>query len=233
MTATVDACICNIRRASKPILQHEFKLGGSPVLYREIPWPICSSCGQEMDFLAQVPLQQPLHISDRYSMAYVFMCPGQFDERGWLTCETWDPFSGANKVIIQESIHDTVLLSRQSEYPDYSATLEHVLEPLIDTSDNELSNELVASVHEATKLGGVPAWLQGNKTPLCPTCHGPTKLVAQFNAALDGNLPADPAEWVSDAFKFFHFGGDDGIGYLFICQDECSPDSGAFLWQCT
>jgi hypothetical protein len=186
-----------------------------------------------MDFLAQVPLQQPLHLSSRYSMAYIFMCPGRFDEKGWLTCKTWDPFSGANKVIIQELSGHTELISRPSEFPDYSVTLEHVIKPLIDTSDYALPDELIEEVHGSTKLGGVPMWLQDNETPQCPTCHGPMMFAAQFDAALDGSLPADPAKWDAEAYKFLHFGGDDGIGYLFLCRDECGPDIGFFLWQCT
>jgi hypothetical protein len=186
-----------------------------------------------MDFLAQVPLQEPLHVSSHYSMAYVFMCPGKFDDRGWLTCRTWDSSSGASKVIVQEFSGQAVHTSRRSDYPDYSVTIEHVVEPRVDTSDLALTDELAELVHRTTKLGGVPAWLQRNETPSCPTCHGPTRFVAQFDVALDGILPADPRKWDSDAYKFFHFGGDDGIGYLFLCEKECGPDIGAFLWQCT
>ena len=42
-------------------------------------------------------------------------------------------------------------------------------------------------------------------------------LSAQFDAALDGSLPADPALWDAEAYKLFHFGGNDGVGYLFLC----------------
>lgn len=233
MRKEIDAYICMVHRSHEPMLLAEFKLGGSPVFYREASWPTCTNCGQYMDFLVQVPLQHPLQFSKQYAMAYVFLCPGQFDENGLLTCETWDPYSGANKVIIQEQSGQTIPAQRISEYLDYRVSLEHVQEPLIDTSDHSLAVELLHSVHETTKIGGVPAWIQANEAPRCSTCRGLTKFVAQFGAALDGSLPADPAKWDPDEYKFFHFGGDDGLGYLFICEAECDPDSGLFLWQCT
>jgi hypothetical protein len=229
----IYAFICKLSRSSQPILNAEFKLGGSPVFYQPVSWPVCSNCGKEMDFLAQVPLQNPISFSSSYAMAYIFMCPGKFDERGWLDCETWEPFSGANKVIIQEYSDDMIAVSRTSEYPDYSIELIRASEPNIDTTDYSFSEELLTSVYEATKLGGVPTWLQDNETPICPNCHKPMTFVAQFVAELDGMLPGDPRKRKEKDYKFFHFGGDDGIGYLFICQDECSDKCSVFLWQCT
>lgn len=88
-------------------------------------------------------------------------------------------------------------------------------------------------IQEATKLGGVPAWLQASETPVCPDCNSQMRFVAQFNAELDGPLPAAPGACDDEKYKFFHFGGDDGIGYLFLCENECAPNGAAFLWQCT
>lgn len=58
------------------------------------------------------------------------------------------------------------------------------------------------------------------------------KFVAQIDAALDGPLPADPEQWDDEKFRFFRF-GDTGIGYLFICENECGTAGAAFLRQCT
>jgi uncharacterized protein YwqG len=232
MVEKLDAYIVQHQRAPGPILAHEFKLGGNPVLYNEEPWPLCNNCGQEMGFLAQVPLQSPILFSNFCSMAYIFMCPGKFDDRGWLTCATYDPHSGANKVIVQEYSDKALICEHPSDFPDYSLTLSYAPEPHIDTSDYSLSDALLHAVYGSTKLGGVPAWLQSNETPVCPSCGEPAIFIAQFDSELDGSLPADPAEWDSDTYKFFQF-GSAGIGYLFICQNKCNPGTGFFLWQCT
>jgi hypothetical protein len=233
MTIFVDAYVCKISRAQEPIRLPVLKLGGSPVFLSETQWPICSHCGMELDFLAQVPLQEPLSVSARYHMAYVFMCRGKFDERGWLVCKTWQPYSGANAVILQTNSNEIVVPDTISEYPDYSVTLEHFREPLVDTALYPHDEQLAEMIQEATKLGGVPVWLQDNETPICPDCDSRMRFVAQFSAELDGSLPADPQARDDERYKFFHFGGDDGIGYLFLCENECTPNGAAFLWQST
>ncbi len=63
-----------------------------------------------------------------------------------------------------------------------------------------------------------------------PKLQPTNAICSAISAELDGRLPADPKEWDNEKYKFFHFGGDDGIGYLFICENECQA---AFLWQCT
>jgi len=166
-------------------------------------------------------------------MAHVFMCPGKFDKKGWLQCKTWNPHAGANAVIVQGNSNRVIVSDHVAEYPDYSVTLECVREALIDTTDYEIEEGLRQTVFESTKIGGVPFWLQANETPACPACGGSMKFVAQFAAELDGPLPADPREWDDEKYKFFHFGGDDGIGYLFLCENECGPNGAVFLWQYT
>lgn len=94
--------ICKIYRAKEPIKNTVLKLGGSPVFSEKTNWPICKQCGQNMDFLAQIPLNDPVSFSQNYQMAYIFMCPGSFDQKEWLQCETWNPISGTNKVILQK-----------------------------------------------------------------------------------------------------------------------------------
>lgn len=230
MPKTIDTYICHLTRAQQSIQSHIVKFGGNPVLMCPIEWPTCRHCGKRMTFLAQIPLLQPIRISSKYAMAYIFMCPGNFDKNGWLECETWLPFSGANEVILQEYSPSAILIDSVCEYPDYVVDFEHVLESPVDTSDCSVDEQDRLTVSEFSKIGGVPFWLQANETPACQKCKRPMKFVAQFAAELDGNLPADPRKWDDEKYKFFHFGGDDGIGYLFICKNECGA---AFLWQCT
>jgi len=230
MTQSIETYICRLFRILQPVQEHIIKFGGAPVLMQPINWPICQHCQQKMTFLAQIPLQQPIRFSRKYEMAYVFMCPGKFDNRGWLECETWLPFSGANTVILQEHSDKCILLEIGSKYPDYSVNLEQKLEPLIDTTDYSIDESISSMVTELTKIGGVPLWVQTNETPLCPQCNRPMQFVAQFAAELDGRLPAGPAKWDDEKYKFFDFGGGDGTGYLFICENECQA---AFSWQCS
>jgi hypothetical protein len=168
-----------------------------------------------MDFLAQIPLQDPIGFSNHFSMAYIFMCPGKFDVRGWLLCQTWDYTSGANAVLLQKQERRCIFVDHQPAYPDFHLVLTQVEEPVIDTgSDLDLDEDVLDLVHLTTKIGGTPLWLQRSEIICCPKCGGKIKFIAQIDAALDGALPADPEEWDDEKFKFFHFGGDDGMGYF-------------------
>ncbi|MFN8471634.1 MAG: hypothetical protein U0822_05390 [Anaerolineae bacterium] len=231
MIEEVDGYLCELRRADEGILQPILKVGGVPVFLEESIWPVCTRCGQAMNFIAQIPLQRPLRFSHKYAIAYVFMCPGSYDDRGWLLCNTWASGEGANAVFLQEDRGRVIVADAKVAYPDCAVTLRPIKELLIDTSDYDLPDGLRERVSEATKIGGVPAWLQGNGTPKCPRCKGSTILVAQINAELDGALPADPSRW-GDAYQFLDF-GDVGLGYVFICANECGRDGAAFLWQST
>jgi hypothetical protein len=116
-----------------------------------------------------------------------------------------------------------------ARYPDYRVTLSAAPEPDIDVSDFDLDETLIMQVTEATKIGGMPGWVQNNETPRCARCGKLMRFVAQINAEPDGPLPADSS--LGPNFVFFDF-GDVGIGYVFVCPDECSTE-GAFLWQST
>lgn len=232
MALEIDAYLCTLSRSPSPIQNLALKIGGTPVFTHDQPWPVCKHCGVPMDFLAQIPLDSPLVFSSRYRMAYLFMCPGKFDSRGWLECMTWDPKSGANQVLLQGDTGSLVIPVRPPRYPDYAIIFHHALEPLIDVSDFDNDDALQERVSMCTKLGGVPFWLQTSETPACPICGGETKFVAQFDATLGGPLPAYTELWRDDLYQFFDF-GDVGLGYLFLCSAECCPQGAAFLWQST
>jgi hypothetical protein len=205
------------------------KLGGKPVFTARLETPHCRICGQRMDFIGQFRLDKPLQLSHRYQIAYVFMCPGRYDERGWLTCSTWEAFSGANKVVLQQDNGLILIPDTPARYPNYTLTLQHVFEPDLDASRLDLTDDQRDQISEATKLGGAPGWIQNDETPHCPHCCKGMRFVAQINAELDGPLPVDSTQWKQ--YHFLEF-GDVGLGYVFICPDDCSSD-GAFLWQTT
>jgi hypothetical protein len=224
---SVVAYLCKLSKASQPIRQPILKFGGQPVFLDETDWPTCKNCGNEMEFLAQISLQAPLRFSERYRMAYIFMCPGQFDGKRWLPCETWSAYGGANAVILQATSDRVIVPDHVPEYPDHIVDLEMVTEPQVDTTDYRLEESLLEAVSASTKIGGVPYWIQNDETPACPVCEGAMKFVAQLDEELV--LPTTPEEW--DGYKGFNF-GDAGIGYLFLCENECGPRGAAFLWQC-
>jgi len=227
-TTNVDCFIATVSRATSPITSPISKLGGKPVFAAQLEAPLCQSCGQQMDFLGQFRLDSPLQLSNRYQIAYVFMCPGQTDARGWLTCQTWEAFSGANALILQEDHGLALLPDIPARYPDYELTLQRAPEPDLDVSRFDLANDEKTQVSMATKLGGVPAWIQNNDTPCCPNCGETMRFVAQIDAGPDGYFPEQSTEW----HQYYMFGfGDAGKGYVFICPNDCSF-KGAFLWQC-
>ncbi len=220
---------CQLRRADHAITQPVFKVGGCPVLFEEADWPVCDDCETEMDFVAQIPLQAPLPLARQYAMAYIFMCPSPSG------CATWDAWSGCNRVLLQEKADSTTLGTRSEgsdfgAYPDYEASLLVAEEPVVDTADFDTPSSLRDQVSDATKIGGVPSWIQSNETPTCPACGGPVSFIAQLTADLEGSQSYDRS--LEDRRVSLEF-GDCGLGYIFICSDECCEEGAAFLWQCS
>ncbi|WP_241519035.1 hypothetical protein [Streptomyces sp. CB03238] len=65
------------------------------------------------------------------------------------------------------------------------------------------------------QIGGVPAWVQRDETPTCPSCDQPMPLIVQLEEGPDH----------STAMNF----GGCGSAYAFACE-PCAH--AAFLWQC-
>src|SRR5690606_38331362 len=98
MQEMTDLYLITPRREPHSITQARYKIGGMPVFLSQAAFPRCASCGDEMAFIAQIPLQSPLPLSDRYAMAYIFMCRAENPACSGETCE---PFAGVNAVILQ------------------------------------------------------------------------------------------------------------------------------------
>ena len=237
MAALIDTYRLHLARSERAITEPLSKFGGNPVFLESTAWPRCKMCSREMDFLAQIRIDDPIRFSNRYVMAYLFVCSGYIEKSETPQCKTWDAYEGANAIILQSSSETVFVGSRRDRsaaYPDYEITLERSDDPAVDVTKLDIDdNDLLQAVYDRFKIGGVPRWLQSNDTPTCPGCGGRMIFVAQLDAAPDGRLPADPREWNKDKYRFFHFGGDDGLGYLFLCEKECGPRGTAFLWQCT
>lgn len=221
---------CKLIKQSSGIDNLVSKLGGSPVLQENIEWPKCKACGRNMDFIGQISLNYPIKFSEEYTMAYIFMCPGEF-ENGLLKCENWDCRSGANIVILQSGGKALYSESAFDPFSDYLLEFEEKEEPWIDYTDYEIDEDIQELVVATTKIGGVTAWLQDDETPNCPKCGKSMKFVAQIESELEGPLSAFPEKWEEECKEFLNFGGW-GMGFVFICDEQCGNKNGAFLWQC-
>jgi hypothetical protein len=177
-----------------------------------------------MDFIAQLPLKEPVPLSNQFAMAYVFMCHDS-------ECCPFDPMSGASAVLLQHH-SDSPLVGTKYDgkdfgtYPDIALDFTAATEPAIDTADLRADRVLLGQVSSSTKIGGTPFWIQSNEWPDCPDCGGETKFIAQIAAELPGESDSD-----ANASTYLDF-GDLGTGYIFKCEDDCSDAGAVFFWQC-
>lgn len=222
MTDEVNAYVAQVAPAEEAIKKPVSKLGGAPVFFEKTENPLCAECQQPMALLAQLRLDDPVQLSQHYTMAYVFMCMCVGADGQFTNCETWDPTAGANRVLLQSAADTMHTGEEKAQLPDYAISWQQITEPNIDASDPvEVPDETWDLISQDTKLAGTPSWVQFEEIPACPECGGKTRYIAQL-AEL-----SDPI----DGRTVFNF-GDAGQGYVFICETECSPRGAAFLWQC-
>jgi uncharacterized protein YwqG len=71
-----------------------------------------------------------------------------------------------------------------------------------------------------SKVGGYPAWIQADETPLCPACSAPMAMLLQLSSdeSDDQDGDTDSPPWTSHGWMF----GDMGRVYLFHCR-VCAP----------
>ena len=246
---TVPCVRYHLQPAAQPIESKEFKIGGHPALIEPIDWPRCADCGAAMQFVAQIPLQKPLELASLFDMSYLFMCPGHYDKQGILTCRTWAVGAGANEVVLQRGSECGLKVGGDAVHSEFQGTPFRVDEPdddLAEELSDEIGDAIAEVIWEHSKVGGTPAWVQDVEHPMCPVCGGPMRYVAQIPGDLAlGDLNARPdLSGVSDALErgesvelrvpeqLHHYDlGFGGVGYMFICERECSSRSAGFLWQ--
>jgi HEAT repeats len=192
------------------------RFGGQPDWLTEPVWPLSPS-GHPMIFLGQLPL-----VGQDDSVAYIFF--------SYEVDETWDPLGPGNAIIVQPgdakpqvptlALHDGPQLYERVEEPHRYQPVDKmrpyhryiVLEPGADPERWEWP-ELPPNTYpddghrDWNKIGGTPAYLQGEDVPPGPGW----RFAFQFNAAWAGHEFGDVAEC-----------------YGFVNRDG----RGAFLWQC-
>ncbi len=180
-----------------------------------------------MMFLAQILLPETgiEAFAKRDQLLLVFQCqndPGM--------CDDWDAELGSNTVLVVPTKGlvpikpPTVTAADREENRDGPIALDS--EQSIrttdydDTSQDESDDDAYVNAlgEEGSgvigKLGGRPAWIQGDETPKC-SCRRKMIFVAQIE---------------NNAAEGINF-GDLGSGYVFACK-YCN-DKAKFTWQCS
>lgn len=202
------------------------RTGGIPLAPPGTEWPCCSSCAGPLQFLAQVVLDGVGGIAREETavgrgILALFACqndPGM--------CDDWDPASGGNRALLfppegLQPLSPPPLGEDVDEGVVTLSTVRSITQEPEKEADYDRARDAWAEVSGRPKvdvlgqLGGVPAWLQGDETPSCPSCDRRLPLIVQ--------LEEGPAHSTS-----MNFGGG-GSAYAFACE-PCTH--AVFLWQC-
>ncbi len=175
--------------------------GGVPQGVPQADWPACAECKAPMIHVATFhahPERLPL---TKHAALMAFVC-------GDAMCEFWDPDLGANKVLLRTArdlAKPTLKAPPQGAEKAKQRALAY--EEVFEV-DQELEPN-AESPQTCDKVGGYPAWLQGNEVPGCKKCKAPMRFVAQLNE------------------HDLNFTGG-GISYIFVCRKE---HEGALVMQ--
>lgn len=227
-----------LQRAAAPIEEPVTKFGGLPVWVEKPAWPVSAATGEQMLFIGQVVVDQPLFPVKTPRIAYLFIT--EVDETNVGQLATADPNGGENAVVIQD-----LYPSRQAAIIDGPRLMETYWEgtvrmkrPLelsatvcIEPVPAGLSDEAELSDEERYRLrmdrpyaieyynalgqrvGGVANWIQGDEMP-----EG-WRLLLQMH-----DYPWVDGESLQTSWNF-----GTGSCYVLISPD-CS--AGILLWQC-
>ena len=174
------------------------KFGGLPWGLPIERWPLCGECGLPLSHLFTLKHDNArLDLGKEGRILMAFMCnhdPGN--------CETWDTDSGANAVLILEETELQTGLTNAPE-PDGAQTETEAFitawrenEDVVPEADEaaffdaldyyDLNEEMLETLYDKTKLGGLPAWIQFPEGPKVP----PFCFVGQFDSGFV--LPSPP-----------------------------------------
>lgn len=187
--------------------------GGHPRGIRATQWPRCAVCGSPMCHMMQLDASEQLDLGG-YERMTVFICHATGGR-----CEDWDPYKGANKVLLQRAKDDelydgppTVRVYRRMKLMSGGNTDELALMREVKAGQLTMPEALTQLRHD--KIGGGAVWLQGEDAPASASGQGSMRLVVQFT---------------TDMVSFDITPG--GMGYVFLDPHDPSPEAGRFLWQ--
>lgn len=199
------------------------RTGGVPLAPPGTEWPTCASCDGPLQFLAQVLLSDvdngATNAEQDRGILALFACqndPGM--------CDDWAPTAGGNRALLLPttdlrplplpslSVDEAVLVLGAVR----AVTTEHEDAPDYDDAREAWATRTGRPDSAVLgQLGGTPAWIQDDETPLCPGCHHPMPLAVQLEEG-------------PDHYTAMNFGGG-GCAYAFTCE-PCTR--AVLLWQC-
>jgi hypothetical protein len=187
--------------------------GGHPRGIRSSVWPRCAVCGAPMCHMMQVEAGAHLDLGV-YQRMSVFICHATGGR-----CEDWDPWKGANKVLLHDakddSLYDgppTVRVYRRLALAAGEANDEVAVMRRVKAGELAMNDALASLRHD--KLGGGAVWLQGDDTPKSRRGEGPMRLLAQVTTDIVG-FDITPG----------------GMAYVFVDPNDPSPNAAVLLWQ--
>lgn len=187
------------------------KVGGIPDALGPVTWPVCETCRTPMRFLFQLPHDPQVLDLSPFAALHAFQC-----ENPDSPCRRWDPDAGANVVLATIAAAPELRGAAQAPpaYEEVRLAWVAASEPRaalsidvnVASSAERDALEGARAQAPASKLGGVPVWLQSPWNMEC--CGTPMRFIAQVSA---------------EPFSL-NF-GDEGRAFVFRCA---SPDDGRF-----
>ncbi|MEZ4234603.1 MAG: hypothetical protein R3F59_00240 [Myxococcota bacterium] len=187
--------------------------GGHPRGIRSHQWPRCRVCGHPMCHMAQIDAGPWLDLQGFARMS-VFICHAQGGR-----CEDWDPWKGANKVLLHrvqdDNLYDgppTVRVYRRVKLGISPRVDEGAL--IREARERGQSSRTVLANVKYDKLGGWPAWLHPEDPPASPAGRGPMRHVLQMT---------------TEVVTFDITRG--GMAWVFVDPWDDTEDAARMLWQ--
>lgn len=187
--------------------------GGHPRGIRSHQWPRCRVCGSPMCHMAQIDAGPWVDLQG-FARMTVFICHATGGR-----CEDWDPWKGANRVLLQrvrdDNLYDgppTVRVYRRVRLGIEPALDETAM--FRDARDRGQSSKTVNAQLRHDKIGGLPIWLHSDDTPRSPSGHGPMRLLLQLTTEVV-------------AFDITR----GGMAWVFIDPGDATEDAARMLWQ--
>lgn len=202
-----------LRKAGPEATEIVGAYGGHPRGIRAPQWPRCAVCGQPMCHMAQLDAGPWIDLRGWARMS-LFICHATGGR-----CEDWDPWKGANKVMLQrvrdDNLYDgppTVRVYRRIKLTADPALDERAVMRDVEGGGVALETALQSLRHD--KLGGGAVWLHGDDTPRSPSGRGAMRMVLQLT---------------TDIVTFDITRG--GMAYVFLDPYDDSENAGRMLWQ--
>lgn len=187
--------------------------GGHPRGVRAHEWPRCAVCNAPMCAMGQVDAGPWIDLQGFERMS-LFICHATGGR-----CEDWDPWKGANRVVLQRKRDDTLYDGPPTVrvYRRIPLTLDAPIDELalmlkVKEEGRPVNDILPTLKHD--KLGGGAVWLHGDDTPQSPGGQGPMRMVLQFT---------------TDVVAFDITPG--GMGYVYLDPHDLTEQAGRLLWQ--